>query len=262
MNKKSLLAILLPVLICIIIFILPSAWQEKLAYSVSTINWWNWFTYIFVHESMQHLLGNLIIYLIAISFVYWILVDKDRALIPKMILYILIIIPLITLIFTSIVTYFHLIPPITGYSRGFSGVVAGILGLLGVCIAKRIQIKMNYNKNLWAFYYISIFMIVPALALMIWNITWKGTILILIIWILMLISFIFTIGKKHNLQKNHKIDWNNSIKISIGIMILLIGMVQLVPPAIKQPNGSIVNILAHLIGFVSGFCIAFLVLKE
>ena len=249
---KEVCPFFIPVIVCIVVFLMPSLWQENLIFSSQTINWWNWFTYIFVHESLTHLLGNIIIYSIAILFAYSILPENERKDSWLLILLILAITPVITLVLTLI-----FLPQMQGYSRGFSGITAGALGILCLAISRIIHRISSNDSQKMSLLTSSYLILLPSLAFLVWNLSFKLFALISLFWIGLIALIMYNSKKGKINEKITILSRKDSLKIGLGIIILLLGMLSLFPQMIKQPNGSIVNILAHFLGFVVGFLVMF-----
>ena len=147
---SNLFIIFIPVIICIAVFLLPVGWQELLVQNINALNWWNWFTYIFVHENLTHILFNLIMYVASIFIAFVIIPKKDKDKFYVPFLFMIVLVPLISLLLTLLLRDSNLFPKQLINSRGFSGVSSAASGFLVFSIARRIQflLKQESNKSL------------------------------------------------------------------------------------------------------------------
>jgi|SRR3989344_702891 len=241
----------IPVLLCIIVFLLPSSWQEKLIFSHSTLNWWNWFTYIFTHETLTHLIGNMIIYSVAICLSYLILPGKERENSWLLIIIMLLLTPLVTVFLEML-----FIPNMQGFSRGFSAIAAGTLGILCFAISRRIHIIFGNDPKKMSLLTSSYLIFIPSLAFLVWNLSHGLFAVASLLWVSLVVLIIYN-AKQGKITSVNVPNMKDSLKICLGIIVLLLGMPLLVPVVLKQTNGSVVDILAHFLGFLIGFFLMF-----
>ena len=151
---KNLSAILIPALICIIIFLLPQNTQNLLALNLANLNLWNWFTSNFVHENFKHLAGNLAVYLISSFMAYLTLPEKYRTKFSLNLISLIVIVSFSTFLIIWLLKVLGVFSPNIIYSKGFSGISSATLGLLGTSIVRRLEFLLNLDgrKNL-CFYF-------------------------------------------------------------------------------------------------------------
>jgi membrane associated rhomboid family serine protease len=262
MNKKNIFAILVPIIICIIIFLLPESIQGIFVLDINNLNLWNWFTYIFVHEGFAHLKSNMIFYLITSFLVYFILPKQDKEKFYILIILSLFIVPLFTLILTLFLRNVGLFPTQLIYNRGFSGIDSAILGMLGVALARNLSYFFSERPSNKLIIHLCYFFIIPSLTIMVLDLSWKLSLILFAIWIF-LIPLIIHILKKDCVLKYKKTqNLFYDFPFILGCCLLILESAMLIPKNIVQ-NGVIVNIFAHFIGFViGGLLIFFITIKK
>ena len=182
----------LPALIAIIVFFLPSTIQELLVLKMDNLTWWNWFSYIFVHENLAHITRNLIFYFLSIITAYSICPKEHKNDFYKPFIAVLILTPLISLIVTILIWKIGGILMLN--HRGFSGITSASIGLLGFFIAKRIYVSWNV-KNKMILLQLCYFLLIPSLAIMAWNLSKILSIFAFMFWILMIFNLTFILKK-------------------------------------------------------------------
>ena len=254
MNKnliKNFFYICIPALIAITVFFIPSWIQEIFVLKLNQLNLWSWFTCIFVHENLPHLVRNLLFYLITIITAYAICPKDYKKSFYKPFLLVLFLTPFISLIITILIWKVGGI--LLLYHRGFSGITSASIGILGFFITKRICAlwSLKSKKSLLQMCY---FIFLLSLAIMIFNLSKIFSIFIFIfLWILIIFSLSSILKKEKIMLDDSK--WNKKefaiIVISLGIF--LFSILLLIPEKIVNESGSAVNAIAHLTGFIVGF---------
>jgi protein-S-isoprenylcysteine O-methyltransferase Ste14 len=87
----------------------------------------------------------------------------------------------------------------------------------------------------------------------------KLSAIIFILWIIVILLSIRSHknkNKNEQLTKFNRLSWKESITYGLIMLILFGGVGFLVPPKINI-NGTIIDILAHLLGFIAGLAISF-----
>jgi hypothetical protein len=257
-DVKRLGIALIPVLICIIVYLLPISIQEKLVLKFDNLNYGSWMTYIFTHYNFLHIFGNILIFILAVIIAYFTLDEEDRIKFNWILYILLISIPLITFLLTLYFRNINLFPNQLVNHRGFSGISAGALGLLGISTSRKIYLTFNRKRSIIKFLNSCYYIFLPTLAILVFNLSWKLSAIIGGVWLFMVLSWTlpsFFIKSKTKL-KPIKIESKFMI---FNLIILFLGSVMLVPPILNN-NGTVTNILAHLFGLVLGFWIPFLFL--
>jgi len=256
LHTKTIFAIIIPALIGIIVFLLPSYIQEFFVLKMDQLNFWTWFTHIFVHQNIQHLSANITMYLASAFFAYFILPKKQKEDFYKIVMASIILVPLIIFVLTLIFRVTGLFPLQLINHRGFSGISSAASGFLAFAIAKRIQVLWGHEKNKHLLLNLCYFIFIPSLAIMIRKLSLKFAIFIFLFWIIIIINLIWFLKKEKLILDTKKFNKKEVSFIGVGLVILFFGVSLLVPENIVS-NGTAVNTVAHLIGFVIGFAIIF-----
>jgi membrane associated rhomboid family serine protease len=240
----------IPALIAMIVFFLPNYIQELLVLKMDKLTWWNWFSYIFVHENTPHLIRNLVFYSLSIITAYFICPKEHKENFYKPYLAVLILTPLISLIITFLIWKFGGILLLN--HRGFSGLTSAGIGILGFFVAKRIYTSWKI-KNKMILLHLCYFVIMPSLAIMAWNLSKILSIVAFILWGLMILNLVLVLKKEKIVLDNSKWTRKEFLIICFSLAVLFFGALLLVPEKLVSESGSMVNAIAHLIGFVVGF---------
>jgi membrane associated rhomboid family serine protease len=120
-------------ILLLIHFVVPSSLQSRLAFEYDQVRVWAIYTAAFVHNSNSHLFANLFGYTITVSFSYSLCIKQARRRWFWLTLGVfLVVLPILTNL-TSYAAFQAL--DIETTSRGFSGVVAGLVGFLLASLA-------------------------------------------------------------------------------------------------------------------------------
>ena len=247
---KPILYFGIPALIAIIVFFLPNSIQELLVLKMDKLTWWNWFSYIFVHENLAHITRNLVFYFLSIITAYSICPKKHKNDFYKPFIAVLILTPLISFIVTILIWKIGGILLLN--HRGFSGITSASIGLLGFFVAKRIYVIWNV-KNKMILLQLCYFILIPSLAIMAWNLSKILSIFIFIFWILMIFNLTFILKKDKIILDPSKWDKKEVSIICFSLCVLFFGALLLIPEKMVNESGSVTNAIAHLIGFIIGF---------
>jgi len=256
LHTKTIFAIIIPALIGIIVFLLPSYIQEFFVLKMDQLNFWTWFTHIFVHQNIQHLSANITMYLASAFFAYFILPKKQKEDFYKIVIASIILVPLIIFVLTLIFRATGLFPLQLINHRGFSGISSAASGFLVFAIAKRIQVLWGHEKNKHLLLNLCYFIFIPSLAIMVWRLSIKLSAYIFLFWIVLILNMIWFLRRERLILDVKKFNKKEVLFIAIGMAVLFFGVLLLIPEEIVQ-NGSATNTVAHLIGFVLGFVFMF-----
>ena len=247
---KPALYLGIPALIAVVVFFIPSRIQEIFVLKMDHLTLWNWFTYIFVHENLPHLVRNIIFSFIPVITAFFICSKRERNFFHRPFLWVLVLTPFISLIITILIWKVGGILLLN--HRGFSGITSAGIGLLGFFIAKRIYNKWNI-KNKAILLQLCYFILIPSLAIMAWNLSKILSIFSFALWILMIFNLFFVLKKDNVAIDTSKWDYKEVSVICFSLIVLFVGALLLVPENLVNENGSVVNAIAHLIGFIVGF---------
>jgi len=261
MDKKDIrntLLLIIPALVCILVFFLPNGWQEQLVLNLNNLNLWSWFTYIFVHQNAMHLILNMVSFVIPTIFAYFVLRKIEENRIIKLTYSNLFIVPLITLFLTILFRNMGLFPLQLINSKGFSGISSASIGLLGFALSRRIQMLWLRDNKSSTLLNLCYYFFMPVLGILSYNLSWKLSAVAFILWILLILKILFFSEDRKNKNKKNSQSKRELLFLGVGLAILFIGSLMLVPKTIIA-NGSVVNSMAHLIGLVIGFWLPFFV---
>jgi len=119
--------------------LVPSSLQDQLALRPADPQWYTLLTAAYTHASYHHLQANLIGYLLAVCYIYWLcLYLERRQWFWQTTLGLLVITPLVVNS-ANVLLYGAYLPEINGATRGFSGVVAAFVGFLLISFAAAIR---------------------------------------------------------------------------------------------------------------------------
>ncbi len=119
--------------------LVPPSLQDQLALRPADPQWYTLLTAAYTHVSFDHLQGNLMGYLLAVSYVYWLcLYLERRQWFWQTTLGLLVITPFVVNS-ANVLLYGTHLPEIDGVARGFSGVVAAFVGFLLVSFTAAIR---------------------------------------------------------------------------------------------------------------------------
>jgi len=202
---------------------------------------------------------NMLIYTLAILSAYILTPKEDRKTFVWILYTAIILIPLLTLLLIIYFRNIGLFPINLVNSRGFSGISAGALGILGYAISKDIYLAFKGKKSITRLLNATYYIFLPSLAVMVLNLNYFFSIGIGVLWLLMVASW--TIPNIIHAKKNkikltgQRLDVKHLI---VSMSILLVGCLLMIPKNLVS-NGSAVNTPAHLFGFVIGYGLSFII---
>ncbi len=124
------LILAIPTFLTSIYFLIPTNVQQQLALRPNDPQWYTLFTAAYVHANVDHLRGNVIGYLLAAGYAYWLCFCIDqRQWFRRTTLGLLVVTPIVVN-GVNLLTFGTYLPEVNGLSRGFSGVVGGSGGFL------------------------------------------------------------------------------------------------------------------------------------
>jgi hypothetical protein len=248
-RDKIILFLLVP-LILFLIYLLPS--NIKDAYFVlhkNNISILNMFLSNYTHSNFEHLLGNLIGYLITICLIMKF--ETNKASFYKTMGFLFLILPFIVSTITTIY-----VPALN--SQGFSGIVCGLNGYFIYVIYRYLQNKWKLNANIS--FVILIFYINGLLGTGDYLLKNNPLKLIVILIILIILSWYnlnlfrgiinFLKNKKKEFRPQNFLLILKDFFIFIFTMIFLFSLPLLIQ--FTAENGNITNIFGHYFGYLGG----------
>lgn len=245
-----------PAILVAIYFLVPRSLQIQLALDHSDLQLYTIFTSTFVHAGWNHLLNNVVGYLLAVLYAYMLclFVDRRRWFRRTTVLLVLVL-PIVvgTANYLIFATYF---PQVDGLSRGFSGVVGGFGGFLLVAFA--VAIKDAYDTN-------TAQLVGTALVLLLLleiEFVYGGAIRPVVG--TLAIAGIVLEGVAYLYERNWElpsIESSSDVlakRVAGGVLVVVVLsylVVNLFPAELVQ-GGALVNVFAHGIGFLCGMILS------
>ncbi len=241
--------------------LVPSSLQDQLALRPADPQWYTLLTAAYTHASFDHLQANLIGYLLAVCYVYWLcLYLERRQWFWQTTLGLLVITPLVVNS-ANVLLYGTYLPEISGVTRGFSGVVAAFVGFL--LISFTAAIREAHTAQLAQAIGVGLILLLLLLIDTVYAKTLRPIVAGLAV---------FGICVQAASLLYHR-DWDTLVQtrsreqllfqIAGGVLIVLVLAIltlQMFPAELVVDN-SFVNIFAHGIGFIIGATVSAVVLS-
>ena len=243
---------ILPI-VMLLIMLLPQPIRDSLSLNIKDYSWWQLFTSNFVHQNWDHFLGNMKTYFLFVIPIF-ILANymKEKKTFFKVFTLIVLSFPIISSILVMLI-YPVMLPTLTS-SKGFSGIVAALLGLFPVFLIiffskkSRKELKKNGFINLSVTFIALLFMIT-------YYPLHKNILQILPFLAALLIEMYFY---RKNIIKILKMTLNtikyNTILylLLITIMVFFVIMPETFFPIKIIQEGGIVDFFIHYVGIIYG----------
>ena len=235
--KDYLPFLIFPAVISIFFFALPMDLQNHFAFNPQVHDWFTLFTASFFHNNLDHLKNNIFGYLVGsfalfLAFKY----QSDTNSLFFLILACVLIVP-----FVSSITVYFLTPTIPP-ARGFSDIVFSVVGLFPAA-------TLMFMKSRAWIVYIAAWLLLEVTAYFYVFSQYVGVLILLFAYILL---FSFWGWKTKFFSK----EW---LAKQIGVLYVLIItpfiLLLLGFPAVFVANGSLINVMAHYMGFQVGAAI-------
>lgn len=251
---RSAMAILSVGLVIVAIhFGVPSSTQEHLALDHGRIVWWAFLTGAYVHNSTQHLLNNLVGFGIGTVVAYQLTyIQNHRHWFWVTTAALLLVLPILVNLTDYVVFQALELEPT---SRGFSGVVAGYVGLMLVAVARLISNRHNRRLGLNVGLAILIMLLGEVLVI------YTG-VPSLLAGVILGIGLAFTLGSVVWRVVNR--SWTDEERQRLVeeagfiavVAVLLAAFVWVLFPGHLVQDGTATNIIAHFTGFGWGIALA------
>ena len=254
--QKTDLAILLFLftipIICVIIFLQPSSFQEALTAKMNDPNPLTFFTSIFVHGNLDHLFGKLLIFLFFGSTLYYItrIAKKEKAYLFLLILLFTLLPILFNAIFLIVLGSLY---QSNISSFGLSLVGAALIGLVIPSLAAYLKSELE-NAGSRSFFTFGLFLL--TCSAIVFSYLSSFSIIISFVGLLVsgcLISFYSFFKVLHVIPNETKTKELKKITLTVIILFsyfVLLG--SLFPSNLVISEGNVVNIIAHYVGLIFG----------
>lgn len=234
-------------------FWVPVDVRAQLVFDHERVAPWSLLTAAYVHNSTQHLLGNLVGYGIGAAIAYLLCVGQDRRRWFWMTTSVFLIVLPILVNVTSYAAFQTL--GLEPTSRGFSGVVAGFVGFILVALAR--QIADDYGLTVGWRVGQGVFLLLLGEI----SVIYTGMPSLLISGLLV-VGLGLSFGQL-GLQGLRQ-DWDATERRKVAldmvfaglVVVLLIVYVWILFPATLVQRGTVTNIAAHGLGFLSGILLS------
>lgn len=235
--------------------LVPESIQTRLTFDHAAFNPLTLLTSAYVHNSTQHLTGNVVGYLLAVVYAYALCWQVgERRWFRRSFLACLAVLPvLVSLTSYAIIQVRY--PAFNPVSHGFSGVVAGFGGVLFVALYLFLQER--FDRHLAGTIAISVFL----LLLIEVDIIYAGTIRLLVagLAIVGIVLSLISYGREARLDPVPDMEWWSLGAVGVLVLLTVVVLSWLVVglfPATLVQGGTVTNIFAHAAGFLYGGCLA------
>lgn len=256
--------IFIPIIVNLTIYSLPENTKQNFILKTNDITLLNLYLTHFTHLEWEHLRDNLINYFVFSIFAFLILssMGEDKKF-AEIFLLIFVAVPFIISLFWIIILslYFLFVYNITilGETKGFSGIVGSILGLLIVSFSYYIYKTTSIRRP----FVFSLFILIELLYMPLIYFKRRLLDIIAIILILFLIFFSFFSIMKDAKNKDIRplFDDLKSSKVKFGIFYLAMVIIILGSVLLFPQNVGNVDLISHYLGLVLGLLLSVLVLR-
>ena len=237
--------------LCFSIFLLPVNIQESLKARSDQWNLLTFFTSTFVHANLEHLLGNIVAFLLLGFFVYKPIHNSDRE--KRFFISLLLAIFLLPFIYNisfALLAIFVIGQPLV--SCGLSTVIAGILGLIVPSLTIFLKELLQNERNTLYFLTSLMFLTGSAIAFPYIN---SGTYNLTVFVATLAIGLILLLHIGRKLLSSAKQNPSAKKKLTATAILLFVYFIfhfSLFPSNIIMVQGNIVNIFAHYVGVFYG----------
>lgn len=239
------LIVFLPVIACILIYFLDEGLKRALTLIPSELTIFTMYTTNFVHYSLGHLTGNLVIYLVfsLLSIVFYYRLGYRRIFEASLII-ILLIVPVTSSLFSATV-----LPSSANIKPlyGFSAVSSAVIGLFGFGIV--LYMSLGEKTDVICLY---LFLVLTSLGLAVltYDFVHFGIVSILLALILLALT-----ARRH---RNNSERTKRYYKALLLLSVYLFSMVSIFPEQLIVGH-SFVNIVGHWVGLLFGITIPYFV---
>lgn len=247
-------------LVCIIVFMLPVETQRTLQVYTTVFSPVNFITAIFVHGDLQHLVGNVVVFILVGCLTYFLnkKAKRDRFLLISL-LTILFVLPLVYYPLLLLLNHliFHLELASFGLSLTVSGLIGYIIPSLTVFLGRIPDLNINQTRFFLSTVFLTGMMIVfPYVGSNFYNIAVFSATIVL--------AFSVGLNEFSEILKFSRTNTRNrkwAFAIFLILLLYLLLLAFLFPSEIVQSSGFVVDILAHYFGIFFGLIVPSLILK-
>ena len=251
-----LLILAVPTFLAAIYFLTSTSFQQQLALRPSDPQWYTVFTAACVHAGVDHLQGNVIGYLLAIAYTYWLcLYTRRRRWFRRTTLGLLVVTPIV-INSVDLLIFGTYLPEVQGLSRGFSGVVGGFGGFLLVAFV--VAVRDTYNSELAQVVGVALGLLLLQLV----DVVYSGTVrpivggLITFGIVLQVVGVLYERGwELPAVEASRQTIALRAVSRVLVVSVLAILVLQMFPGTLVE-GGTFVNIVAHASGMLTGIVLS------
>ena len=230
---------------------LPVSVRRSLAFEYAEPTVLTAYTAPFVHFSLSHLVGNLLVFLLTIGVIHH-LGRRDGT--PWILLGALVV---VLSAFPATLSFLNLAIPRNGVTYGFSGVNMAFVGFLPIAIVQFIERRLRRSVDttlLLASFFGSIALVtgsaVPRSPISI-------SVLIAAATLTMVFGSWFVVGERRRTPRSRwlPVISDPSLLIGLGTWTAVLSVAF---PSVAVSDGSVVNVYVHFVGYALGFTTAYL----
>lgn len=232
-------------------FLVPESIQARLAFDHAAFDPFTLLTSAYVHNSRQHLTGNVVGYLLAVPPAYALCWQAgERQWFRRSFLICLAVLPVLVSL-TSYAIIQLQFPAFDPVSRGFSGVVAGFGGVLFV--AMYLFLHERFDRHLSGTIVISVLLLLLVEV----DTIYAGTVRPLVAGLVVvgIILSLVRYGRASGWHGGRPLESQKAVVvgITVGLTVAVLSMLVFgLFPATLVKGGSVTNIFAHAAGFIYG----------
>ncbi|PAU84563.1 hypothetical protein CK500_03355 [Halorubrum salipaludis] len=245
-----------PILLTSILFFTPTSLQQQLALRPTDPQWYTVFTAAYVHAGVDHLQSNVVGYLLAVSYAYWLcLHTRRRRWFRRTTVGLLIVTPIVVN-GVDLLLFGTYLPEIEGLSRGFSGVVGGFGGFLLVAFV--VAVRDTYNSELAQIVGVALVLLLLQLI----DVVYAGMVRPLVAGLVTFGIVMQVIGVLYErgweipvIEASPRTLALRAISGTLVLSVLAILVLQMFPGTLVE-GGTFVNIVAHGVGLLTGIVLS------
>ena len=253
-NRKEVIIIfiIIPIIVLIASF-LPLSMRDTLKVNLLDFNIITFYTAVFTHDSLEHFLGNIMVYYLYTFYAYLLSLISQRRkwFIRNYILFFLILPPIM---YTALISANrHYLGNIMHFSCGLSGILSAVLGLLPMSFIAFLKNSGIEVRSIEVFYLI---ILTSALAIpYIYN---DSYLLLAIVPAIVYLVWRNRNGLKAISRFLKKLIYQDLFSSTLVVSVLILyftGIAAIFPRTIFQ-EGILTDILTHYIGWAAGLLIS------
>lgn len=250
---EDVVAIVLVPLFLAAVFMLPEATKASLALAYDDPTILPAYASHFVHFELDHLLVNVVGYLLVVPTAYVLSVAADRR------RQFFVVFTAFIIAFPMALSALNLIFARSSIGLGFSGILMAFVGYLPVAIlgvaGRRLHMPVDRRRSQWLFFVgLAVISIVSGPALYNWAIAGAAG----LAGALFLIPVVEDWDESHHHRIREALGRAGHIEVLLVGLLVFIGYLFVAFPADTTGDGTVVNVYSHLLGYSLGYVTTYL----